>query len=397
MQKLAILVLGTFAVLPLTSFGAADVHFSSGKFSSNGQHLSTGQNGHAEAALDAQGSLIRFGSNTVVDLGGEREFTLGKGLLLVSSGEGFLRRSGVVIHTPEGQITVRGTVLVAVLPDGAVKLTCLEGGVSGDLGGHGFSLQPGELIIQRGDGTRDTVQVNLHTLAHSCTLLAGGGFKPLNFAGSIDQAVSHQNKAHAASHHHSAGQHVAGQGQGESTSFLGRLFSGHGTAPNNNPGGNFGGSVSRVTMTLSQGGTASDSSSSVAGGSLTFSSNSMLRGDPSTGVSAIGVGSNAAEAALTAGSTSQQLVLTGSGGTFVSNNVNINAEAPLIVQSGAVIVSGSTVGGGTGAGAGVLVISGVPANNLTISHVNAGPPVLTLSGLTGQHIIVGTPGGASPP
>ena len=236
MQKLKFFLLGTLAVLPLCSFGAVNVDFSSGNFTSDGQHLATGKNGHAEAVLDAQGSVIRFGSNTQADVGNEREVTLSKGLLLVSSGEGFLRRSGVVIHTPEGNITVRGTVLVAVLPDGAVKLTCLEGGVRGDLGGHGFSLHPGELIIQRGDSTRDTVQVNLHSLAGSCALLVGDGFKPLHFAGNIDQAVMQQDKAIAAEHHHSAGQHVAGHSQGEPASFLARLFSGQGNAPNN-PGG----------------------------------------------------------------------------------------------------------------------------------------------------------------
>jgi len=305
MQKLKSLLLGSLAVLPLLSFGEVNVDFSSGKFTSDGQHLATGKNGHAQAVLDTQGSLIRFGSNTQADVGNEREVTLTKGLLLVSSGEGFLRRSGVVIHTPEGNMTVRGTVLVAVLPDGAVKLTCLEGGVRGDLGGQSFSLHPGELIIQRGDSTRDIVQVNLHSLAGSCALLVGDGFKPLHFAGNIDQAVAQQDKAIAAEHHHSAGQHVAGNSQGEPASFFARLFSGHGN-DSNNPSGSVGG----ATFSISQGSTFSGASAiSSAGSTLTLfggNTNAMMGNATMLGAGSLAmtntVSSNPPEAALTAGS-----------------------------------------------------------------------------------------------
>ena len=336
MQRLKVIFLGTLAVLPLCSFGAVNVEFSSGKFSSDGQHMETGKNGHAQAALDTRGSLIRFGSITVADLGQEREVTLSKGLLLVSSGEGFLRRPGVVIHTPEGNVTVRGTALVAVLPDGAVKLTCLEGGARGDLGGHGVSLHPGELVIQRGDGTRDIVQVNLHSLAGTCALLVGEGFKPLHFAGSIDEAVAKQDKAFAGAHFSNASQHMAGHSPGESTSFLARLFSSHGNVSNN-----FGGSVGGATMTLAQGGAAGGSMAlSGVGGTLALADNSMLRAS-SMGVLTNAVSSNQGAASLTVASNFQQQLLAGSGGTLVqTNNVGSGIQNGL---SGATIVSGSSL------------------------------------------------------
>jgi hypothetical protein len=349
MQKLHVLLLGTLALLPLYSFGAVNVDFSSGNFTSDGQHLATGKNGHAEAVLDAQGSVIRFGSNTQADVSNERELTLSKGLLLVSSGEGFLRRSGVVIHTPEGNITVRGTVLVAVLPDGAVKLTCLEGGVRGDLGGQGFSLHPGELIIQRGDSTRDIVQVNLHSLAGSCALLLGDGFKPLHFASNIDQAIAHQDKAIAAEHHHhhSSGQHVAGQSQGEPSSFLARLFSGHGN-DSNNPSGSVGGS----TFSISQGGTLNGTvTMSGASGGLTISgSNANATMGSPTNMAAGSlvmtntVSSNPPEAALTASSNLQGLGKIGAGTLNFQAN-NSNPSTPSLTISGGSISVGPTSGG----------------------------------------------------
>jgi len=365
MQTLQFLLLGTMAVLPLCSFGAVNVDFSSGKFSSDGQHMATGKNGHAQAALDSQGSLIRFGSNTQADLGNEREVTLTKGLLLVSSGEGFLRRSGVVIHTPEGNITVRGTVLVAVLPDGAVKLTCLEGSVRGDLGGHGVSLHPGELIIQRGDGTRDIVQVNLHALASTCALLVGGGFKPLQFAGSIDKAVAQQDKAIAADHQHSAGQHLAGHSQGDSTSFLARLFSWNGNATNN-----LGGSTGGAAFAISQGGTFNGASTiSNAGGTFTLSgssSNAILGNTPfiSAGTLAISgtVNSNPPEAALTAGSNSHPLLLASSGGTTLDLNNSVGNT-----NSGSSSISGSSITFNSG-----FTNTNINATNLVITNTGVG-------------------------
>ena len=345
MQKLQFLLLGSLAVLPLCTFGAVDVDFSSGKFSSDGQHMVTGKNGHAEAVLDAQGSLIRFGSNTQADVGNEREVTLSKGLLLVSSGEGFLRRSGVVIHTPEGNITVRGTVLVAVLPDGAVKLTCLEGGVRGDLGGQGFSLHPGELIIQRGDSTRDIVQVNLHSLAGSCALLVGDGFKPLHFAGNIDQAVAQQDKVFVAEHHLAAGQHVAGHGQGDSSSFLARLFSWNSNATNNT-----GGSTGGATFAISQGGTFNSATTiSSASSTLALSGNTssaMMGSAPVMGAGALAisgsVSANPPEAALLTATPPQQLLLISSGGTTTDPNNNNSSTS----STSSLTISGSTFTGG---------------------------------------------------
>jgi FecR protein len=371
MQKLHTLLLGTLAVLPLCSFGAVNVDFSSGNFTSDGQHLATGKNGHAEAVLDAQGSVIRFGSNTQADVGNERDVTLSKGLLLVSSGEGFLRRSGVVIHTPEGNITVRGTVLVAVLPDGAVKLTCLEGGVRGDLGGQGFSLHPGELIIQRGDSTRDIVQVNLHSLAGSCALLVGDGFKPLHFAANIDQAVAQQDKAIAAEHHHSAGQHVAGSSQGEPSNFLARLFSGH-SNDSNTPSGSVGG----ATFSISQGSTFSGTSAiSSAGSSLTLSgvNANALMGNSSYAGSVVmtnTVSANPPEAALTA---SSNPVRTGAGTLILG--ANNNATFP-----GSTNLVANTYAGGSVSGSSVS-FSGVNANSSSgLPYIISGATITLNSG-----------------
>jgi hypothetical protein len=348
MQKLHVFLLGTLAVLPLCSFGAVNVDFRSGNFTSDGQHLATGKNGHAEAVLDAQGSVIRFGSNTQAEVGNEREVTLTKGLLLVSSG---------------------------------------EGGVRGDLGGQSFSLHPGELIIQRGDGTRDIVQVNLHSLAGSCALLVGDGFKPLQFAGSIDKAVVQQDKVFAAEHHHFAGQHVAGVAHGEAPSFLANLFSGHGSAANN-----FGSSVSGVPTVLSQGGSSNgNSTTSIAGGTLTFDAGGTSGNTSSVGlVSAGGLNLNSNASALTAGSSSQGLTFNGSSGASLVFNNNFNTSGLTI--SGATIVSGASSVGinansyintnavgtlslGNNVGA---TISGV-TNNLNVINLSTAPGTLTLS------------------
>lgn len=369
MHKLIILFLGALAALTICSHGAADVNFSSGKFSSNGHHMTTGTNGHAQVGLDGQGSLIRFGSNTVADVGNEREVTLSKGLLLVSSGEGFLRRSGVVIQTPEGQITVRGTVLVAVLPDGAVKLTCLEGSVKGDLGGQGFALHAGEMIIQRVNGIRDVVQVNLHTLTHTCALLDGGGFKPLHFAGSIDQAVTHQDKVLADT------QHASGHGQGESGGFLARFFS-FSSQSGNNSSNQAGVNMGGTTLTLSQTGGSSNSLSIIgAGGALTTSG----AGSATT---------NLVASVQFYGGTNSLQVSTVPAGTFVQtqNNNLIVQNHPVDLQTGATLVSGSSLtlnnSSNTPSGAGGnngLIITGVGfgGNNNQVSNVTSNPGVGT--------------------
>ena len=385
MQKLQFLLLGSLAILPLCSFGAVNVDFSSGKFSSDGQHMATGKNGHAQAALDAQGSVIRFGSNTQADVGNERELTLTKGLLLVSSGEGFLRRSGVVIHTPEGNITVRGTVLVAVLPDGAVKLTCLEGGVRGDLGGQGFSLHPGELIIQRGDNTRDIVQVNLHSLAGSCALLVGDGFKPLHFVGNIDQAVAQQDKVFAAEHHAAAGQHVTGHSQGEPSSFLARLFSWNSNVTNNT-----GGSTGGATFAISQGGTFNSATTiSSASSTLALSGNTssaMMGSAPVMGAGALvisgSVSANPPEAALLTATPPQQLLLTSSGGTNLDANNSNSANSSLII-------SGGSISGGSISGATLTLSSGSSNIFNTVGTVTGATTI------SGSNLLLGNSSGAT--
>lgn len=381
MHKLIILFLGALAALTICSHGAADVNFSSGKFSSNGHHMSTGSNGHAQVGLDGQGSLVRFGSNTVADVGNEREVTLSKGLLLVSSGEGFLRRSGVVIQTPEGQITVRGTVLVAVLPDGAVKLTCLEGSVKGDLGGHGFALHAGEMIIQRVNGMRDVVQVNLHTLTHTCALLDRGGFKPLHFAGSIDQAVTHQDKVLADT------QHASGHGQGESGGFLARFFS-FSSQGGNNSSNQAGGNVGGATLTLSQtGGSSNSLTITGAGGALTMSA---AGGSQTYSGTVLNASSNALS--MNTGTATQQLLVTGSGGTFVQTN-NANTLDHPNLPPGVLLVQGNVGGQSNTTGSGSLTISGGTISGSSITLNNNFGTTIPLTNGAGNVITVNNAGG----
>jgi len=172
--------------------GILDAATSGGAIESAGRQVSTGVGARTEARLDHRGSLVRLGSNTVVQVGNQGDMSLSKGVVLVSSGQGVLRRPAVQVSTPRGEVSVRGSAIIAALPDGSVKMTCLEGGVRGSLGGQGMRLDPGHLIVQRREGTRDAVQVNLDTLVGSSALLDAGSFKPLPVAPQIQKEAARQ-------------------------------------------------------------------------------------------------------------------------------------------------------------------------------------------------------------
>ena len=192
-MKLSSALLSLFAVLQTTALTAGSITISSGNVQTTRNQVITGSNARAQATVDQRGSVVRLGSNTSAQVGDRGDVSLSKGVLLISSGDGFLRRPAVEVTTPQGDVTVRGCAIVAVLPDGSVKMTCLEGSVRGDLGGQNMSLNPGHLIVQRPEGTRDTVQVNLNTLTLSSTLLDSASFRqPLAAAPEIRQEVALQ-------------------------------------------------------------------------------------------------------------------------------------------------------------------------------------------------------------
>ena len=186
-------LLSLIAWMQATALTAGSITTSSGNVQTTGNQVITGSNARAQATVDQRGSVVRLGSNTSAQVGDRGDVSLSKGVALISSGDGFLRRPAVQVTTPQGDVTVRGSAIVAVLPDGSVKMTCLEGSVRGDLGGQNTALTPGQLVVQRPEGTRDTVQVNLNTLTHSSTLLDSASFKqPLPAAPEIRQEVALQ-------------------------------------------------------------------------------------------------------------------------------------------------------------------------------------------------------------
>ncbi len=191
MNKLCFISL--IVVAQTTALTAGSITLSNGNVRTQGNQVVTGSGARAEATVDQRGSVVRLGSNTAAQVGDRGEVSLSKGVVLVSSGDGFLRRPAVQVSTPQGDVTVRGSAIVAALPDGSVKMTCLEGHVRGDLGGQGMALNPGNLIVQRQEGTRDAVQVNLNALTSSSALLDTGSFtQPLPAATEIRQEVVQQ-------------------------------------------------------------------------------------------------------------------------------------------------------------------------------------------------------------
>lgn len=191
MNKLPLAI--TLAVVTqVTSLEAGVFSFLTGKGRSHGNQVTTGAGSKAEAKVDKNGSIVRVGSNTSAKVSDNGTVTLSKGVMLVSSGEGFLRRPPVQISTPQGDVTVRGSAIVAALPDGSVKMTVLEGNAKGMLGDRSMALNPGQLMIQRHQ-SRDAVKVDLGALAASSTLLDNSQYQlPLPATPVIRQEVVDQ-------------------------------------------------------------------------------------------------------------------------------------------------------------------------------------------------------------
>ncbi len=157
--------------------------------------VSTDKKSRAEAKVDKSGSIVRMGINTSARVSDDGAVSISRGVILVSSGEGFMRRPPVQVSTPQGDVTVRGSAIVAALPDGSVKMTMLEGTARGALGGKDMALNAGQLMIQRHE-TRDAVKVDLEALVASSALLDGSQFKlPLPAAPVIQQEVVQQVQA----------------------------------------------------------------------------------------------------------------------------------------------------------------------------------------------------------
>ena len=135
--------------------------------------------------------VARFASNTKGQISGDDRVTLDRGLTLISSDSGMLRRDEVTVVTQLGEISVRGTALIAVLPDGSIKVTCLEGRVKTHLAGQSQSLTSGGLMLQPKEGTARLAEIDLATLRQTCALL-GKDFQPLAHASALDKAVQHQ-------------------------------------------------------------------------------------------------------------------------------------------------------------------------------------------------------------
>ncbi|MBL9129746.1 MAG: hypothetical protein JNG86_01005, partial [Verrucomicrobiaceae bacterium] len=62
--------------------------------------ISTSAKHRAEAVIDGKGSLARFGANTRASVGENGQVQLERGVMLVSSSDGFFRRSPVHVSTP---------------------------------------------------------------------------------------------------------------------------------------------------------------------------------------------------------------------------------------------------------------------------------------------------------
>ncbi|HEY1049286.1 MAG TPA: FecR domain-containing protein [Prosthecobacter sp.] len=180
------------AVTQATSLHAGVFSFLTGKGRSQGNHVTTSAGAKAEARVDKNGSIVRVGSNTSAKVSDNGTVTLSKGVMLVSSGEGFLRRPPVQVSTPQGDVTVRGSAIVAALPDGSVKMTVLEGNAKGMMGDRSMALNAGQLMIQRHQ-SRDAVNVDLGALAATSTLLDNSQYQlPLPATPVIRQEVVDQ-------------------------------------------------------------------------------------------------------------------------------------------------------------------------------------------------------------
>ena len=156
------------------------------------QPITTGKEARVEKSL--AGGLARFGSNTQAQIQQDGSLKIGQGLSLISSDSGWLRHEAVNIVTAAGKVTVRGTALIAVMVDGSLKSTCLEGKVKAHIASGAQELEPGQMLVCAKDGPSAKVQVELASLIQTCVLL-GADFKPLSRSSAIARHSERQSKA----------------------------------------------------------------------------------------------------------------------------------------------------------------------------------------------------------
>jgi hypothetical protein len=411
------------AVMQTTALTAGSITISSGNVQTTGNQVTTGSNAHAQATVDQHGSVVRLGSNTSAQVGDRGDVSLSRGVVLVSSGDGFLRRSAVQVTTPQGDVTVRGSAIVAAMPDGSVKMTCLEGSVRGDLGGQNMALNPGHLIVQRPEGTRDTVQVNLDTLTHSSTLLDSASFKQsLPAAPEIHQEVAQQAQALGATLKLARNDSARTQGviaaggtelrtaeaKSDSPGFLTRIFGGGSSSSQTNVNSNAATMTSnslrgspllaQTTNILSSSGSSEMRISGEVSGSNVFLAGTS--GVISTGAASIASGAE--------GQSQRILTLTPNATTTTLSNsssqlVLANGSTNQIVNQGSLTLAGNTnnTNALSGAslvksGSGIVAISNVQ----TVQGATLNNGTLVLQGAAAQQFISGNlsvsgPGGAT--
>jgi hypothetical protein len=154
--------------------------------------ISTDQSAPMEQALST--GIARFGSHTQAQISDSGSVTLTRGLALFSSQSGLFRHRGIQVSTPQGGITVRGTALIAILADGSIKITCLEGQVKQDLNGKKQTLEVGMISMSTQSGQSSVAQVELLPLIQSSALL-GANLPKLPRADSLARIAKNQAKA----------------------------------------------------------------------------------------------------------------------------------------------------------------------------------------------------------
>jgi FecR protein len=137
--------------------------------------------------------IARFGSHTQAQISDSGTITLTQGLALISSESGLFRHSAVKVITPQGEITVRGTAIIAILADGTLKITCLEGQVKQNLGGEKQTLEPGMISLLTLAGQTALAQVELLPLIQSSALL-GASLPKLPRSASLARIAESQAK-----------------------------------------------------------------------------------------------------------------------------------------------------------------------------------------------------------
>lgn len=388
-------------VAQATVLMAGSITLSSGNVKTQGNQVVTGAGARAEATVDQRGSVVRLGSNTAAQVGDRGDVSLSKGVVLISSGDGFLRRPAVQVSTPQGNVTVRGSAIVAALPDGSVKMTCLEGSVRGDLGGQGMALNPGNLIVQRHEGTRDAVQVDLNSLTASSSLLDTGSFKqPLPAATEIRQEVAQQSQISGATLLLSRENNTTtkvGEIKNAAPGLLARIF---GAGDKTNSAGDSSGTTG-ASLQIQGSGNSQTQNGAVTVADLSGSSTQLRVSGQVSGSnillnSTVATGSISSGAApvLVAGNTQQTaLVVTPNATTSVSNSgtqlILANGSTQQLVTQGSLTVANVNAGQISSlvkSGAGTLTVS----NNVPVSTgvtLNSGS--LVLQGPAAQQFISG--------